>query len=81
MKYFNFLVISPFLFLIFIYQKIISPFFPPTCRFHPTCSSYFKDALLTWGVFKGTYLGIRRISRCHPWGDSGSDPVPTKPNK
>lgn len=68
----------PFLGLILIYQYVISPIFPPSCRFHPTCSSYFKQALLTWGVFKGTYLGIKRIARCHPWGGSGHDPVPPR---
>ena len=68
----------PFLGLILIYQYAISPIFPPSCRFHPTCSSYFKQALLTWGVFKGTYLGIKRIARCHPWGGSGHDPVPPR---
>lgn len=68
----------PFLGLIMIYQYVISPIFPPACRFHPTCSSYFKQALLTWGVFKGTYLGIKRIGRCHPWGGSGHDPVPPR---
>ena len=68
----------PFLGLILIYQYAISPIFPPSCRFHPTCSSYFKQALLTRGVFKGTYLGIKRIARCHPWGGSGHDPVPPR---
>lgn len=68
----------PFLGLILIYQYVISPIFPPSCRFHPTCSGYFKQALLTWGVFKGTYLGIKRIGRCHPWGGSGHDPVPPR---
>jgi hypothetical protein len=68
----------PFLGLIMIYQCVISPIFPPSCRFHPTCSAYFKEALLTWGVFKGTYLGIKRIAQCHPWGGSGHDPVPPR---
>ena len=68
----------PFLGLIWVYQNVISPIFPPSCRFHPTCSSYFKQALLTWGVFKGTYLGIKRIAHCHPWGGSGHDPVPPR---
>lgn len=68
----------PFLGIIWVYQHTISPVFPPTCRFNPTCSAYFKEALLTWGIFKGTYLGVRRIARCHPWGGCGYDPVPTK---
>jgi uncharacterized protein len=57
------------------YQKIISPLFPPTCRFYPTCSSYFIQALEKYGFFKGSYLGIRRILRCHPWNPGGHDPL------
>ncbi len=68
----------PFLGLIMFYQYVISPIFPPSCRYHPTCSAYFKEALMTWGVFKGTYLGIKRIAHCHPWGGSGHDPVPSR---
>jgi putative membrane protein insertion efficiency factor len=68
----------PFLGVIWIYQNMISPIFPPSCRFHPTCSTYFRGALMTWGVFKGTYLGVKRIARCHPWGGSGHDPVPPR---
>ncbi|HPD90336.1 MAG: membrane protein insertion efficiency factor YidD [Anaerovoracaceae bacterium] len=58
------------------YQKGISPFFPQTCRFYPTCSAYFIQALKKYGFFKGSYLGIKRILRCHPWNDGGYDPVP-----
>lgn len=58
------------------YQYAISPLFPPTCRFTPTCSQYTKEALMKHGVIKGTKLSVKRISRCHPWGDSGYDPVP-----
>mgnify|MGYP000896870323 FL=1 len=58
------------------YQKLISPLFPPTCRFYPTCSSYFIQALQKYGAIKGSYLGIRRLLRCHPWNDGGYDPVP-----
>tara|TARA_B110000977_G_C10810117_1_gene389936 strand:- start:190 stop:375 length:186 start_codon:yes stop_codon:yes gene_type:complete len=61
-----------------MYQKLISPFFPSSCRFQPTCSHYTKDALLSHGIAKGSYLGIKRILRCHPWGGSGYDPVPKK---
>ena len=49
------------------YRYFISPLFPPTCRFHPTCSQYAIDVILKYGVFKGTYLAIVRISKCHPW--------------
>ncbi|MEE1170633.1 MAG: membrane protein insertion efficiency factor YidD [Anaerovoracaceae bacterium] len=57
------------------YQKFISPMFPKTCRFYPTCSAYFIQALEKYGFFKGSYLGIRRISRCHPWNPGGYDPL------
>lgn len=58
------------------YQKFISPLTPPSCRFTPTCSQYAIEALRKHGPFKGMYLAIRRILRCHPWGGSGYDPVP-----
>lgn len=58
------------------YQGAISPLKPPTCRFTPTCSEYTLQAIMKHGIFKGTYLGIKRILRCHPWGGSGYDPVP-----
>nr|WP_308571135.1 membrane protein insertion efficiency factor YidD [uncultured Prevotella sp.] len=61
---------------ILFYQKVISPFTPPTCRFTPTCSEYTRQALLKYGPLKGLYLAIRRILRCNPWGGSGYDPVP-----
>lgn len=58
------------------YQKCISPFTPPTCRFTPTCSQYAVEAIRKHGPIRGLYLAIRRILRCHPWGGSGYDPVP-----
>ena len=58
------------------YQKFISPLFPPTCRFYPTCSASFIQALQKYGFFKGSYLGIKRILRCHPGNPGGYDPVP-----
>lgn len=58
------------------YQKVISPFTPPSCRFTPTCSEYARQALLKHGPVKGLYLAVRRLLRCHPWGGSGYDPVP-----
>ncbi|MDR1954183.1 MAG: membrane protein insertion efficiency factor YidD [Clostridiales Family XIII bacterium] len=57
------------------YQRFISPFFPQTCRFYPTCSAYFVQALEKYGFFKGSYLGIRRILRCHPFNPGGYDPL------
>ena len=71
-------MILPMLLLLAVYRYIISPIFPPNCRYNPTCSLYFKDALKEWGPFKGTYLGIKRILRCHPWGGFGDDPLPRK---
>jgi hypothetical protein len=65
-----------FIFPIILYQYIISPFFPSSCRYTPTCSSYSKQAILKHGLFKGTKLSIKRITKCHPWGGSGYDPVP-----
>ena len=61
---------------IWIYQKVISPYTPASCRFTPTCSEYARQALIKHGPVKGLYLAVRRILRCHPWGGSGYDPVP-----
>jgi putative membrane protein insertion efficiency factor len=66
----------PFMLLIRIYQLIISPVLGPKCRFTPTCSNYMLDALKKYGPFKGGWLGVKRIARCHPWGGHGYDPVP-----
>ena len=57
------------------YQKFISPLFPPTCRFYPTCSVYCIQALEKYGVFKGSFLGIKRILKCHPCHPGGYDPL------
>ena len=62
--------------LIRFYQKGISPFTPPSCRFTPTCSQYTYEAIETYGAVRGGWMGMRRILRCHPWGGSGWDPVP-----
>jgi uncharacterized protein len=66
----------PFIALIKLYQWIISPILGPKCRFTPTCSQYAIEALKKHGVFKGLWLTVRRLSRCHPWGGHGYDPVP-----
>jgi uncharacterized protein len=66
----------PFIVLIKVYQLLISPLFPSSCRYTPTCSHYTAEALKKYGIIKGGWLGIKRISRCHPWGGSGYDPVP-----
>ena len=60
---------------IILYHYLISPLFPGSCRFKPTCSEYTKLAILKYGFFKGILLGIKRLSKCHPWGDSGYDPI------
>lgn len=63
--------------LIRFYQVCLSPLKPAgTCRFTPTCSQYALEALRKHGLFKGSWLALRRILRCHPWGGSGYDPVP-----
>ncbi|NBV57420.1 MAG: membrane protein insertion efficiency factor YidD [Bacteroidetes bacterium] len=62
---------------IWIYQKLISPFLPATCRYSPTCSAYAVEAIKKHGPFYGFYLSARRILSCHPWSKkSGYDPVP-----
>ena len=61
---------------IHFYQKFISPLTPPACRYTPTCSQYAVEAIQKYGPFKGLWLAIRRILRCHPWGGHGYDPVP-----
>lgn len=58
------------------YQYCISPLFPPTCRFTPTCSEYAIQAIRKHGALKGLLLAIKRICKCHPWGGKGYDPVP-----
>ena len=68
----------PFIFLIKVYQLIISPLTPATCRYQPTCSHYAKEALEVHGFFKGGKLAVKRIFSCHPWGGKGYDPVPPK---
>jgi len=70
------LLAVPFILLIKIYQLLISPLFPSSCRYTPTCSHYTLEALKKYGLIKGSWLGVKRISRCHPWGGSGYDPVP-----
>lgn len=65
-----------FLSLIRLYQKIISPALPPTCRFYPSCSEYAYRAIVKYGVLKGGWLALKRLCRCHPFNPGGYDPVP-----
>ena len=62
--------------LIRFYRSCLSPLFPPSCRFQPTCSQYALEAVTKFGVIKGSWLAIKRILRCHPFNPGGYDPVP-----
>lgn len=64
------------LLFITIYQKIISPMKPRTCRFYPTCSAYMHQAIKKFGLIKGFWYGLKRICRCNPFNPGGYDPVP-----
>ncbi|PIQ20930.1 MAG: membrane protein insertion efficiency factor YidD [Cytophagales bacterium CG18_big_fil_WC_8_21_14_2_50_42_9] len=61
---------------IWLYQRLISPLTPASCRFVPTCSHYAAEAVTKYGVLKGGRLALKRLVRCHPWGGRGYDPVP-----
>ena len=67
-----------FLIIIKAYQRIISPLLGPRCCYYPSCSQYAKEAIEMHGAFKGGWLAIKRISRCHPLAEGGNDPVPEK---
>ncbi len=67
---------APFVLLIRIYKWGISPALGPKCRYTPSCSDYALQALKKYGPLKGLWLAAKRISRCHPWGGHGYDPVP-----
>jgi hypothetical protein len=64
------------LMLVRFYQLCISPLIPPRCRYTPTCSQYAIEAIGKYGAIKGSYLTVKRLLRCHPWGGHGYDPVP-----
>ena len=66
----------PLILLIKLYRVAVSPLFPPSCRFHPTCSAYALEAIKKYGPFKGSWLAGKRILRCHPLNPGGFDPVP-----
>ncbi len=70
-----------YIFPIKIYQWTLSPLLGPTCRFDPSCSHYAVEAVEEWGILKGSWLGLKRILRCHPWGGFGPDPVPKRDTK
>ena len=60
------------------YQLLVSPVFPASCRFAPSCSQYALDAVVRFCALRGGWLALRRMLRCHPWGGQGHDPVPEK---
>ncbi|MDR2733192.1 MAG: membrane protein insertion efficiency factor YidD [Spirochaetota bacterium] len=64
-----------FMFLIKVYQKCISPWLPPSCRFYPTCSEYAYQAFQKYGFFKGFWLTVKRLGKCHPFHPGGYDPL------
>ena len=70
------IVLYPILLLIKIYQTILSPILPSTCRYSPTCSEYTKQSLIKFGLIKGGLISIKRIIKCNPWGGNGYDPIP-----
>ena len=70
------LAARPLIGLVRLYRYAVSPFLGANCRYQPTCSQYAIEALEAHGALRGTWLAARRISRCHPWGGSGYDPVP-----
>ena len=69
-------IIFPFLAIIKSYQNCISPLLPSTCRYTPTCSEYAKQSLVKHGLIKGSFISVKRIIKCNPWGGNGYDPVP-----
>lgn len=69
------------IFLITCYKACLSPFMGAHCRFYPSCSCYMQEAIETHGAAKGSYLGLLRLARCHPWHDGGDDPVPPSSNQ
>ena len=63
--------------LIKLYRLAISPWFGAACRYEPSCSRYMQEAIVSHGLLRGVKLGVGRVARCHPWGGSGYDPVPS----
>jgi putative membrane protein insertion efficiency factor len=76
MKLLKSILSIPLLILIGIYKYLISPFTPASCRHYPTCSGYASEAIHRHGVTEGTIMAAKRLSKCHPWGTQGYDPVP-----
>jgi len=74
----NFMLKTVLITIIRLYRALISPLFPPSCRFQPTCSQYAIEAVEKFGVLTGTGLAIKRVLRCHPFHPGGYDPVPDR---
>jgi hypothetical protein len=72
---------KPLIWLVRAYQLVLSPMTPATCRYYPSCSAYAVTALSRHGLFRGTWLTIRRLGRCHPWSPGGVDHVPPLPGQ
>lgn len=72
-----------FILLLFIdfYKLFVSPFYPPVCRFYPTCSCYARESLIKHGLLRGVFLSFKRICKCHPFNSGGYDPVPPSINR
>ena len=77
----NRIVILPLIIIIRFYQLFISPIIGQNCRYLPTCSEYTVGCLKNFGLIKGIFLAIKRISKCHPWGSHGHDPIPNNLEK
>jgi putative membrane protein insertion efficiency factor len=78
---FHKIIAAPFIFLIQVYKKVISPALPPACRYTPTCSSYALEAFQKHPLYYAFYLTTKRVLSCNPWGGQGYDPVPERENK
>ena len=78
LRFMNNLILFPLILIIKLYQWCISPILKINCRYLPTCSEYSLESLKEYGIIKGMYLSIKRISHCHPFGGHGYDPVPKR---
>ena len=78
MKTLKALLSIPLLVMIGVYKYIISPLTLPSCRHTPSCSQYASEAIREWGALEGSWISVKRIMKCHPWGSSGYDPVKRK---
>jgi len=80
-KIIGYILILPIRFYQLLISPVLSGVFGMRCRYEPSCSHYMADAIQEWGPIRGLWLGTKRISRCHPWGGFGPDPVPPNPKR